>query len=286
MDRIVAYCGLVCSDCPSYIHTQSCNMEELERLASQAREEHGVADATAESVMCDGCLGDGRKIDYCAQCHVRACATSRGVSTCAACADYACATLEEFFKMVPDARATLDGLRASGPGATMDIDWESIGDARVRTFYALHRPLRRIIRDFYALLPEEHYDYRMVDRADRRSDSPRESLAHILRTQVIYVRGVQTGRLSFEDALTERYDGWGKDALLREMDRLDAELHAYLTGAEFRPDAPVHAPWGEMTAVEALYLIRDHDILHIGWNLAVMDHLGMERFPSLREYWG
>jgi hypothetical protein len=32
--------------------------------------------------------------------------------------------------------------------------------------------------------------------------------------------------------------------------------------------------------------IRHHDILHIGWNLAVMDHLNVPRFESLIHYWG
>ena len=39
-------------------------------------------------------------------------------------------------------------------------------------------------------------------------------------------------------------------------------------------------------AGDAIFLLRDHDILHVGWNLALMDHLNMERFPSLREHWG
>ena len=41
-----------------------------------------------------------------------------------------------------------------------------------------------------------------------------------------------------------------------------------------------------MRAGDAIFLLRDHDILHVGWNLSLMDHLDMERFPSLREYWG
>ena len=113
MTRIVAYCGLVCSECPSYVHTQSGNMEELARLAERTKAEHGIADATAESVMCDGCLSaEGRKIGYCAECAIRACGVARGVAHCAACADYACDKLDGFFEMVPAARTTLDALRA------------------------------------------------------------------------------------------------------------------------------------------------------------------------------
>lgn len=29
-----------------------------------------------------------------------------------------------------------------------------------------------------------------------------------------------------------------------------------------------------------------HEILHQGWNLAIMDHLAIERFPALQEMWG
>lgn len=49
----------------------------------------------------------------------------------------------------------------------------------------------------------------------------------------------------------------------------------------------VEVPWGgRMNAVDLLFFLRDHDILHIGWNLAVMDHLNMPRFESLIQYWG
>jgi hypothetical protein len=46
-------------------------------------------------------------------------------------------------------------------------------------------------------------------------------------------------------------------------------------------------PWGgSIQALDTLYLIRDHEILHVGWNLAIMDHLEMERFQSLKDAWG
>jgi len=41
-----------------------------------------------------------------------------------------------------------------------------------------------------------------------------------------------------------------------------------------------------MNAVDVLFFLRDHDILHIGWNLAVMDHLNVPRYPTLIQYWG
>jgi hypothetical protein len=114
VERIIAYCGLVCSECDAYIATQSNDLEALERLAQRAREEFGVEDATPETSMCDGCLTDtGRQISYCAMCEIRACATARGLTNCAYCADYACDKLESIFSHSAEARALLDEIQAS-----------------------------------------------------------------------------------------------------------------------------------------------------------------------------
>jgi len=112
--RIIAYCGLVCSNCDAYVATQANDLETLERLAKRAREEFGIQDATAETAICDGCLTDGgRQIGYCATCKIRACAVERGVANCAHCADYACQKLEGFFAHATEARSVLDEIRAS-----------------------------------------------------------------------------------------------------------------------------------------------------------------------------
>ncbi|MGD2206413.1 MAG: DUF3795 domain-containing protein, partial [Anaerolineae bacterium] len=61
----------------------------------------------------DGCLGTaGRKCAHCAECEIRACAMALNVANCAHCADYGCEKIEGFFGFVPEARATLDGIRA------------------------------------------------------------------------------------------------------------------------------------------------------------------------------
>jgi hypothetical protein len=114
METIVAFCGLVCSDCDAYVATQANDLETLERLTQRAREEFGVEDATPETSMCDGCLVDnGRQIGYCAICEIRACGVGRGVTNCAHCADYACGRLEGFFAHATDARSVLDAIRDS-----------------------------------------------------------------------------------------------------------------------------------------------------------------------------
>jgi hypothetical protein len=113
MERIIAYCGLTCTDCPSYAATQSGDRAELERVAAMWREEFDAPELMAESIQCDGCLGtEGRKCGHCSECEMRACAMALNLANCGHCTDYACDKLEAFFGFVPEARTTLDEVRA------------------------------------------------------------------------------------------------------------------------------------------------------------------------------
>ena len=112
MDKIIAYCGLICTDCPAYTATQANDQAALERVAAQWREEFNAPNITAEAVICDGCLSGGRKCSHCAECPIRACGLERGVANCAYCADYdTCQKLAGFFGFVPSAKAVLDEIR-------------------------------------------------------------------------------------------------------------------------------------------------------------------------------
>ena len=113
MTPMIAYCGLVCTDCPAYIATQADDRAALEQVAAMWRKEFDAPGLTAESVICDGCLGTtGRKFGHCLECEIRACAMGREVVNCAHCDDYGCETIVGFFGFVPEAKATLDGIRA------------------------------------------------------------------------------------------------------------------------------------------------------------------------------
>ena len=113
MERIIGYCGLVCSDCPAYGATQANDRSALERVAAQWCEAFNVTNITADSIICDGCLdlNGGRRSEYCSVCEIRGCGVGRGVSNCAYCADYGCEKLEGFFAHAPGARAVLDEIR-------------------------------------------------------------------------------------------------------------------------------------------------------------------------------
>ena len=114
MDDMMAYCGLVCSECPAYKGTQAGDRDLLERTARMWSEAFGH-EIPPDSILCDGCKTEGgRKAGFCSICKVRACNVERGSVNCATCPDYVCPTLEDFLKMVPEARQALDRLRAGG----------------------------------------------------------------------------------------------------------------------------------------------------------------------------
>jgi hypothetical protein len=112
MDRMVAYCGLVCSDCPAYVATQANDQDGLERVAAQWREDYGAPGITVESVICDGCVTEGRKCAHCFECAIRACGMGRGVENCGHCEEYGCEKVAGLFAMAPDVKVVLDGVRA------------------------------------------------------------------------------------------------------------------------------------------------------------------------------
>ena len=169
----------------------------------------------------------------------------------------------------------------------MHIDFSSIQDPKVRIFYALTWTQHQILRDFYECLTEDQYDFRMVERPGRLADTPRESLAHILYVQLVYWNALAAGRLEFKSMGTESYAHLPKERLLAEWERIDQEIFAFLTSPAFDSNSQVSVPWGgQMNGIDLLFFLRDHEILHIGWNLAIMDHLDMPRYPSLVQYWG
>jgi hypothetical protein len=116
MKSMIAYCGLVCTDCSAYIATQKNDMEGLKEIAARWGEELNLALAW-EDCRCDGCRAvTGRQIAYCRECQVRACAISRGMENCAHCPDYTCAKLEGVFGFAPEAKAKLEEIRQTLEG--------------------------------------------------------------------------------------------------------------------------------------------------------------------------
>jgi len=112
MEKITAFCGLTCTECPARIATEAGDEEALVAVAKQWSVDYG-APLTAEDCRCDGCLSEsGPWMAHCAECKIRACAIEKDVETCAHCPEYGCEKLTEFFGFVPEAKETLDAIRA------------------------------------------------------------------------------------------------------------------------------------------------------------------------------
>ena len=113
MDAMIAFCGLNCATCEGYLATQANDEAAKERVAAKWRKEYNSPSITADYVTCDGCTNlQGRAGGHCLECDIRACGIEHQVANCAHCAEYdGCEKLARFFGSVPDAKATLDGIR-------------------------------------------------------------------------------------------------------------------------------------------------------------------------------
>ena len=111
MAEMIAMCGLDCGACPAYEATQKNDAVERKRVADMWSKEFGV-DVKPEEINCDGCLSEtGPHFKHCNVCEVRKCGMEKSVANCAHCSDYGCDKLSDFFRMVPAAKARLDGIR-------------------------------------------------------------------------------------------------------------------------------------------------------------------------------
>jgi hypothetical protein len=110
-DRIVAICGIACSECPAYVATVNDDDEKRRQTAGEWSKAYN-ADLKPESINCMSCLSeDGPVFHHCTVCEIRKCGMAKGVPNCAHCDEYACEKLTALLEMVPAARTTLDEIR-------------------------------------------------------------------------------------------------------------------------------------------------------------------------------
>jgi hypothetical protein len=112
MEETLAYCGIICTECPAHMATQSGDVDELRRVAEMWSSED--MQLSPDDLLCDGCLpGHSRYALFCSHCATRSCALSRDVVNCAHCQEYACEKLTRTFEMAPEAKTRLDEIRAT-----------------------------------------------------------------------------------------------------------------------------------------------------------------------------
>ena len=167
------------------------------------------------------------------------------------------------------------------------MDISKIKNEQAKYFAEVFFTNRGINREYYKRLPEDKYDFRMVDREDRKSDTPRESIAHQINVQKNFMSAIRSGKLAYGEVKDSELKHKSKRILLKELKRIDEELIDILSD-ESNLKQKIIVPWSKekVGTIDMLWALNNHEVLHTGWNIAVMDHVGMERFEELKKVWG
>ena len=113
MEKVIAYCGIICSDCPTFLATQKDDDEERRRVAELWTRQYGK-EYRREDINCDGCLTKGPRVfSYCKICKIRGGGQEKRVENCAYCAEYPCEKLSKLFDEYSKAKDVLDNIRTS-----------------------------------------------------------------------------------------------------------------------------------------------------------------------------
>ncbi|MDY6852914.1 MAG: DUF3795 domain-containing protein [Thermodesulfobacteriota bacterium] len=111
MDKMIAYCGTCCTECPAFLATQNNDGQERQRVAELWSKTY-KSEIKPQDINCDGCRSEGgRLFSYCGVCEIRSCAQEKGVLNCAYCDDFSCEKLKPVHAFAPEAKTTLDEIK-------------------------------------------------------------------------------------------------------------------------------------------------------------------------------
>ena len=99
--KMIADCGLVCSECPTLIATKYEDILAKENVASFIADTYGLH-YKPDDINRDGCLSaSGNPPAYCQACTIRKCAQEKSYASSALCPDQPCDALTQFHKFPP-----------------------------------------------------------------------------------------------------------------------------------------------------------------------------------------
>lgn len=85
MEKVIAFCGYDCTNCPVYQATKKKDLELLRIILYNAN-----PNATIESIGCLGCTECDNKNHFCGKCQIRLCALDKKITNCGFCKDFPC----------------------------------------------------------------------------------------------------------------------------------------------------------------------------------------------------
>jgi hypothetical protein len=110
-NKMIACCGLTCSDCPAYIATKAGDADKIAEIADNWAKVYNVKDIKPDAVWCDGCTVGCRKCGHCSECVIRACVMSKSLANCGLCGEMdGCELIQSFFKMAPAAKSVIENI--------------------------------------------------------------------------------------------------------------------------------------------------------------------------------
>jgi hypothetical protein len=92
--NLVATCGLYCGACPMYLDSRGEGNQKTGEFMQQLGAKQ--IEIKHEDFLCDGCLGKGRLVSFCAQCAIRSCAAGKTIAHCSDCSEFPCSRIEDF----------------------------------------------------------------------------------------------------------------------------------------------------------------------------------------------
>ena len=111
MEKIIACCGIICSECPAFIATKN-DDDDLRKKTAEDWSKMFNASIQPENINCVGCIvEEGIHFSHCFECEIRKCCLEKKIPNCALCDEFPCKKISDFFKFVPTAKTTLEKIR-------------------------------------------------------------------------------------------------------------------------------------------------------------------------------
>jgi hypothetical protein len=111
MKELIAYCGMVCVECRTYLATRNNDIEAKAVTAEDWNKRYKLSLKTKD-INCDGCLAVGkRQIGYCHVCDIRVCGSAKKILNCSYCVEYPCVKLNKVHAYASQAKAKLDAIQ-------------------------------------------------------------------------------------------------------------------------------------------------------------------------------